>query len=145
MLLSNNEKEYFIKNFDIICKEEGFGNSTWTIDLCYLLKKFNIKHVYFTKTIGVDPTYLTSNYYKNIIQKDEERVNQRFKNAETNGIIIDKKTITFNEIIKHLSIEGPIILLTNSTLLNCDICKERNLNDEQDMDDENIRYEIFFF
>jgi len=31
-------REEIIKRADEICKTEGFGHSTWTIDLCYLIK-----------------------------------------------------------------------------------------------------------
>lgn len=43
--------------------------STWTIDLCYLLKRFKIKHTYFTITFGVNPGYQDELFYEKIITK----------------------------------------------------------------------------
>jgi hypothetical protein len=34
-------REEIISNSAEICRKEGFGHSTWTIDLCYLLKVGN--------------------------------------------------------------------------------------------------------
>ncbi|KAI5638747.1 guanylylate cyclase domain-containing protein [Phthorimaea operculella] len=39
MLLPGDQRRQFLENFTDICKDEGFGESTWTIDLCYLLKR----------------------------------------------------------------------------------------------------------
>lgn len=39
MLLSPQQREEFEANFNNICAEEGFHQSTWTVDLCYLLKR----------------------------------------------------------------------------------------------------------
>lgn len=129
MVLEATSKKYFLNNFDKICDAEGFGNSPWTIDLCYVLKKFNIKHVYFTKTIGVDESYATDPYYKELVGKDKNRITKRFKEAESKGIALDKRTVDFSALIKHLAYEGPIILLTNVLLLRCDICKKDKVKD----------------
>ena len=39
MLLSEEDRKKFLKFFSQICAEEGFGQNTWTIDLCYLLRR----------------------------------------------------------------------------------------------------------
>jgi len=53
-------KETILANLNKVCKEEGFGDSTWTIDLCYLLKHFapKLDFNYTTITLGVDPSYM---------------------------------------------------------------------------------------
>lgn len=38
MLLSEEKRKYVLQNLEEICQKEGFDKSTWTIDLCYLLK-----------------------------------------------------------------------------------------------------------
>lgn len=37
MILSPEQIENLRENFLTICRDEGFQQSTWTIDLCYLL------------------------------------------------------------------------------------------------------------
>lgn len=124
MILSSASRKKFLENFDQICEEEGFGHSTWTIDLCYILQKFNVQHLYLTKTIGVDPSYSQHSYYTKIIDKDEQRITAKFKDAESHGITVEQRTIPFIEIIRHLAHQGPVIILTNASLLRCDICKK---------------------
>ncbi|KAL3271171.1 hypothetical protein HHI36_021668 [Cryptolaemus montrouzieri] len=46
MVLSDKNREYFLNNKRQICEEEGFNTSTWTIDLCYLLRRFGVRHVF---------------------------------------------------------------------------------------------------
>ncbi|KAF7286647.1 hypothetical protein GWI33_004680 [Rhynchophorus ferrugineus] len=122
MVLSSKQREYFLKNFNKTCKAEGFNKSTWTIDLCYLLKRYNIQHVYFTITIGVHEGYRGNSFYHNILHKDENRVNKRFKDAVKNKVSIENKSLSIKRILEHL-VNGPIIILTNAKLLCCDICK----------------------
>ena len=52
-------KDNIIENLEEISKKEGFGHSTWTIDLCYLLKHHAPRLIfsYTTITLGVDPSY----------------------------------------------------------------------------------------
>lgn len=70
MILPPTERHDFFSNFLKICEEEGFKNSTWTIDLCYLLKRFNIPHNYYTTTIGVHPGYRGNLlYYDKLLHK----------------------------------------------------------------------------
>lgn len=42
MILSAQQREQLLGNFDAVCGEEGFGSSTWTIDLCYLLMRYQV-------------------------------------------------------------------------------------------------------
>ena len=53
-------KDSILENLEEICQNEGFGHSTWTIDLCYLLKHYapRLAFSYTTITLGVDPTYM---------------------------------------------------------------------------------------
>ena len=102
--------------------EEGFGESTWTIDLCYILERFRIKFKYTTITIGVDPGYCKEAFYNKVIAKDYDRVNRRFQEAESRGMKIVETSITFAEILSHLQTAGPIIILTNANLLRCSRC-----------------------
>lgn len=69
MVLPKDKREFFINNFQVICKEEGFCKSTWTIDLCYLLKRFSVDFVFYTTTIGIHPHHKRHNFYAKIIHK----------------------------------------------------------------------------
>ncbi|KAJ0173375.1 hypothetical protein K1T71_011551 [Dendrolimus kikuchii] len=67
MLLEENRREEFLRNLSCVCQEEGFGQSTWTIDLCYLLKRYKIQHCMYTTMIGVNEDYRRQGYYNKII------------------------------------------------------------------------------
>ena len=103
-------------------EEEGFGESTWTIDLCYVLQRFRIKFKYTTVTLGVDPGYCKEAFYNKVIAKDYNRVNTRFQEAESRGVEIVETSITLQEILSHLETGGPVIILTNANLLRCSRC-----------------------
>ena len=53
-------RERISGDLEKVCQNEGFGHSTWTIDLAYLLKNYapQLKFSYTTITIGVDQSYM---------------------------------------------------------------------------------------
>lgn len=102
--------------------------STWTIDLCYLLKRLGMRHEYLTLVLGVNQRYGSERYYRHILSRDEERVNTRFREAKGHGIIVREGELRTEDLLKHLADYGPVILLTNSELLSCDICKAQKLS-----------------
>ena len=59
MCVSDQVRESISRDVSTICREEDFGQSTWTIDLCYLLRHRSpqSKFYYTTITLGVDPGY----------------------------------------------------------------------------------------
>ncbi|XP_015518270.1 protein GUCD1 isoform X1 [Neodiprion pinetum] len=130
MVLPDEQRKYFIDNFDQVCKDEGFDKSTWSIDLCYLLKRFGVTHEYCTITFGVHPGYRGEHFYDKILHKDEDRVNKRFQEARLNNITVKRTSLLNTDLIRHLTAEGPIILLTNASLLWCDICKNNKITCE---------------
>ncbi|XP_011176803.1 protein GUCD1 isoform X2 [Zeugodacus cucurbitae] len=127
MILSTSQRNVLLHDFDKICAEEGFGSSTWTIDLCFLLKRFQVRHEYYTKTLGIDPSYSEHSYYTKIINKDEKRVTRKFQEARLHGIRVEQRTIEMEDLLKHIGKQGPVILLTNASLLTCEICKKNVL------------------
>ncbi|XP_018572864.1 protein GUCD1 isoform X1 [Anoplophora glabripennis] len=129
MVLSRKNRHEFLKNFAHICKSEGFNKSTWTIDLCYLLKKYNVEHVFYTITLGVHEGYRGNSFYNNVLTKDEHRVKTKFKDAANVGIYVKKKSVTLVDILAHL-VNGPVIVLTNARVLSCDICKFNKISSE---------------
>lgn len=139
MLLEPSSKQFLIDNLDEIRTAAGFGHSTWTIDLCYVLRRFNVKFVYFTKTIGVDESRISDPNYEKSCAKDKSRVKRRFMEAESNGISIDKRTVELSALVRHLANDGPLILLINDSTLECGICRKKKVKD-------NVKYEhrVFF-
>ncbi|XP_072381594.1 protein GUCD1 isoform X2 [Diabrotica undecimpunctata] len=129
MVLSKKKREELLENFSQICKNEGFNKSTWTIDLCYLLKRFDVPHIFYTVTLGVHEGYRGNSFYTSILSKDENRINTRFKEAEHAGVFVRKKSVSILDIIAHL-INGPVIALTNARILSCDICKLNKISSE---------------
>lgn len=129
MLLGRNERSQFLANFGDICKTGGFGESTWTIDLCYILKDFGFSLKYLTTTFGANPSHVGKQYYK-CFNADETRVNGKFENASVQNIPIEIKSVTNHYLIQHLANHGNIILLTNASLLHCDLCKANKLSME---------------
>ena len=59
MCLNEEERQDISKDVSEVCREEEFGQSTWTIDLCYLIRHRSPQTLfhYTTTTIGVDPDY----------------------------------------------------------------------------------------
>ncbi|KAH1012032.1 hypothetical protein HUJ04_001278 [Dendroctonus ponderosae] len=129
MVLPNKHRQHLTKNLSKICKSEGFNKSTWTIDLCYLLKKYEVQHVFYTVTIGVHEGYRGNSFYHQILTKDENRVKVKFRDASKNKIPVRKASISILHIIEQL-LNGPIIILTNARLLYCDICKSNKISNE---------------
>ncbi|KDR18509.1 protein GUCD1 [Zootermopsis nevadensis] len=130
MVLPPTQREHLLINFSEVCKAEGFNKSTWTIDLCYLLKRYGVSHLYCTVTLGIHPGYRGQSFYNKILQKDEERVTKRFLEAAERGILVRKASLTCEDLVHHLSESGPVILLTNASLLHCDICKVNKFTSE---------------
>ena len=117
--------------------------SFWTIDLCYILKHYNVEHVYFTKTPGVDPNLANEVFYQGIINqvryallsspcivslnaqclvKDEARVKNRFETADSNGVAVQIGSLALQDLLLHLQDEGPAIVLIDSSILQCETC-----------------------
>jgi hypothetical protein len=62
--------------------------------------------------------------------QDKERVTKRFLEAAEKGIMVRKASLSCQDLVRHLSKSGPIILLTDASLLHCDICKVNKLTSE---------------
>ena len=81
-------------------------------------------------------------FYNKILHRDSDRVQDRFDNAQQNGIYVEEKSVTMNELVQHISdlgihvhhfsihstnktklfSLGTIIVLTNANLLSCETC-----------------------
>ena len=122
MVMKKSDRDFVLSNLNKFVEEEGFGDSTWTIDLCYILKRFHVLFRYTTITIGVDPGYSKEAFYDKVLAKDNARVNDRFNSAAENEMVILEKSVTLDDILDHLETTGPVIILTNANLLTCSRC-----------------------
>ncbi|XP_067683728.1 protein GUCD1-like [Haliotis asinina] len=98
------------------------GESVWTIDLAYLLKRYAIPHRYFTTTLGVDKNYSKQAYYCRNYDKESVRVNKAFDDAKANGIDVEQKTLGIEDIVRHLKTDNLVISLVNWTQMECIWC-----------------------
>lgn len=122
MVLPFRDRNCILNNLSKFLQEEGFGESTWTIDLSYILYRFKMDFLYTTITMGVDPGYVKENFYDKVLAKDSDRVNFRFSEAARLGIRIENRRVSSNEIVDHISYSGPVIVLTNANMLLCSRC-----------------------
>jgi len=122
MVLPARDRNSILNNLSSFLQEEGFGESTWTIDLCYILYRFKVNFHYTTVTLGVDPGYVKENFYDKVLAKDSDRVNSRFSEAARLGIRVEKRRVSSEEIVDHLTYSGPVIVLTNANMLQCSRC-----------------------
>ncbi|KAL0868122.1 hypothetical protein ABMA27_008752 [Loxostege sticticalis] len=126
MLLTDEQRTEFLDKFTDICQEEGFNQSTWTIDLCYLLKR----HQMCTTMLGVNEDYKRHGYYDKILDLDRDRVRRRFDEAASAGLAVSQRSLSTEELVAHLEKAGPVVLLVDAGLLVCDLCKHNKLKAE---------------
>ncbi|KAL1433604.1 hypothetical protein MTO96_012434 [Rhipicephalus appendiculatus] len=131
MVLSAEQRSDLLLNRDQIGREEGYHQSTWTIDLCYLLRRFGVDHVYATVTLGVNPMFQKECYYKKSLQWDFQRVEDRFRDAASHGLTVCQRSTTVAELLDHLGRGGPVIVLVDHGQLHCDSC-QKNKGRRQD-------------
>ena len=72
--------------------------SIWTIDLAHLLSRFGLDVCYLTTTLGPNPDYANEGFYMAHMQTDEERVERLFREAHSAGIVLQKRSLTPNEL-----------------------------------------------
>ena len=129
MCLDDEIRKDILKDVPALCREEGFGQSTWTIDLCYIIRHKNpqMNILYTTITLGVDPGYASQTFYDTILKKDTDRVSLRFEKAAECKIKVEKRSVVLpHDIINHLAHKGVCIVLTNAKLLRCQTCDKNS-------------------
>ncbi|XP_025092688.1 protein GUCD1-like isoform X2 [Pomacea canaliculata] len=116
---------FHIPTSEVYTKDLDFlqcGESIWTIDLAYLLARYKLPHQLCTITLGANSDYATKLFYKGSFGKDEERINRMFKDAEKEGVCVEKRSVSLDEIIHHLSQNNIAIVLTDWCYLECLWC-----------------------
>ncbi|XP_038215926.1 protein GUCD1 [Zerene cesonia] len=124
MVLGEKQRQYFLDNFSRILREEGISRCTWTIDLCYLLKRFDVTHCIYTVRCDVNPSY------KKIHTQVLNRVRKKFQDSVKNGLRLKQKVLSMQQIAQHVINFGPAILLVDIGLLTCNVCKSHTLSSE---------------
>ncbi|XP_032526486.2 protein GUCD1 [Danaus plexippus] len=128
MLLSEKQRNYFSKHFLEICQQEGFGTNTWTIDISYLLKRFEVNHRLYTTRRA--PNCKAGSSGKKLTVNDADRIKNRFAKAVANNIIIIDGALSTKALIEHVATTGPALVLIDEALLSCDLCKHNKLSSE---------------
>ncbi len=81
--------------------------------------RFGVRFMYATRTLGVDPGYVSEGFYRRVLDKDDSRVNKRFREAAANGVTVEQRTCLIQEMCDHLQNHGPCIVLVNANILRC--------------------------
>jgi len=89
--------------------------STWSIDLAYLLNGYGITAHYFTVTWGADESYKTIDYYKENLDTDKARVNNLFQKAAERGLHVEMKSIDMEQIIGAIAKETCVCIMLVDT------------------------------
>ncbi|XP_073168911.1 protein GUCD1 isoform X1 [Lepidochelys kempii] len=110
------------EEFQKAIRELRLTKSIWTIDLAYLMRHFDVKHRFCTQTLGVDKGYKNQSFYRKHFDTEENRVNQLFAQAKASKVLVEKCTVTVQDIQEHLSQGHVAIVLVNAVLLLCELC-----------------------
>ncbi|XP_066221606.1 protein GUCD1 isoform X3 [Saccopteryx leptura] len=108
--------------FESALQELRLTRSIWTIDLAYLMRHFGVRHRFCTQTLGVDKGYKNQSFYRKHFDTEETRVNQLFAQAKACKVLVEKCTVSMQDIQAHLAQGHVAIVLVNSGVLHCDLC-----------------------
>lgn len=98
------------------------GESIWTIDLAALLRKYNIKHKLCTITLGVDKGYSKQSFYSRRFTVDEDRVSRLFEEAAAQGIVVEQRSVSREDILSSIQSGNVVIVLVDWNMLECIWC-----------------------
>lgn len=100
--------------------------SVWTIDLAFVLQRFNVDFVFYTITTHVEiDMYANKSYYQDRIHEDLKRVNRLFQVAKERGINVVKQSISWRQIEESLRAQSRVaIVLVDVDSLNSAHIKE---------------------
>ena len=77
--------------YEDICAMKNFGTSVWTIDIASIFTEYKVDYMFYTSTLGVDPTYGENSFYKGSFNMDEMRVNRLFTMAPDLGLKVEQR------------------------------------------------------
>ncbi|XP_005103474.1 protein GUCD1 [Aplysia californica] len=113
---------------DVYTKDLDFvqcGESVWTIDLAYILNRHKVHTSMYTVTLGVHESHHKKAFYKESIGEDAIRVNKMFDNALQNGLSVEKRSLSIDDLMEHLQRDNPVIALVDWTQMKCEWCDSK--------------------
>jgi len=114
-------------------------SSLWTIDIAHICALINLEHKMFTTTIGVDQNYSTESFYLKDFNQEKVRIENKFKNSQSLGINLEKKSISLEFIKAQFTSNFICIVLVNAACLNGnDLESENDFIDDDDFSTQNV-------
>lgn len=101
--------------------------STWTIDLAFVLRSLGVAVSMCTSSPGVRAEYEEDAFYKDGFVDDAVRVRELFVRAADYGIDVRTSVLDADRLLAHVAYRGPAIVLVNARLLRCEDCCSRAL------------------
>ncbi len=92
----------------------------------------------FTVTIGVDQNYSTESFYLKDFHQEKLRIENKFKNSQSLGINLEKKSVNLEFIKAQLAKNCVCIVLVNAACLNGNDLDNENLIDDDDLNTHNL-------
>eukprot|EP00037_Helgoeca_nana_P013327 m.122617 g.122617 ORF g.122617 m.122617 type:complete len:229 (-) comp21965_c0_seq2:4089-4775(-) len=76
----------------------GAAESLWTIDICYILDAYSIRHCFCTTHAGASEELAQEDFYAKTFVQDAIRVNRLFADAKDNGLDVQKRRVPTAEL-----------------------------------------------
>jgi len=118
-------------------KKLHLGTVVWTVNLAYMLKDFGMKFGFYTTQKQISANYETDIFS---LQQDAPEVEtfhkaialakERVDKAVTNGIRIEERELTSQELKEKISSGHVAILLINSLIFGCLECQHQLFNED---------------
>jgi len=117
-------------------KSIHLGTVVWTLNMAYILKDFQREAKFFTIERKINANYDTDIFSlqqsapdRDIFHRALEETKKREENAERNGIVIEQRELTSDEL-KHALLNGNCaIVLINSLFFGCLDCHPTMFNE----------------
>ncbi|KAI9498854.1 Guanylyl cyclase [Zychaea mexicana] len=106
--------------------EEIKLTSIWTIDLAFLLRKYEPDFTFYTSVFGTRKEYKGVKFYEATFDQDEKRVNKLFASAKSCSVHIVRMKLPIEDYKRFLfNRQFAVIALVNARLLHCQRCEAR--------------------
>jgi len=118
-------------------KKLHLGTVVWTVNLAYMLKDFGMKCTFYTKEKQISANYETDIFS---LQQDAPEVEtfhkalalakDRVHQADINGVLIEERELTSQELKDRISSGHVAIILINSLIFACLECQHELFNED---------------
>ncbi|KAG2223719.1 hypothetical protein INT45_003443 [Circinella minor] len=104
--------------------EEIQLTSIWTIDLAFLLRKYEPDFTFYTSVFGTREEYQGVKFYEATFDQDKKRVNKLFASAKSCSVHIVRMKLPIEDYKRFLfNRQFAIVALVNARLLHCERCE----------------------